>query len=40
MSTETERNKEVVRRFYEEFWCRGNAAAADELVAVALSLVR
>lgn len=33
MSEETERNKEVVRRFYEEFWCRGNASAADELVA-------
>ncbi len=26
-------NREIVRRFYEEFWCRGNAAAADELVA-------
>jgi steroid delta-isomerase-like uncharacterized protein len=31
--TSTERNKEIARRFYEEFWCRGNAGAADELVA-------
>ncbi len=32
MST-TEANKALARRFYEEFWCKGNAAAADELVA-------
>ena len=25
--------KQVVRRFYEELWNRGNLAAADELVA-------
>jgi steroid delta-isomerase-like uncharacterized protein len=28
-------NKQVVRRFYEELWNRGNLAAADELVAPA-----
>lgn len=32
MST-TEANKALARRFYEEFWCKGNADAADELVA-------
>jgi steroid delta-isomerase-like uncharacterized protein len=26
-------NRELARRFYEEFWTRGNAAAADELIA-------
>src|SRR5690348_12229104 len=26
-------NKALMRRFYEEFWCRGNEAAVDELVA-------
>jgi steroid delta-isomerase-like uncharacterized protein len=26
-------NKALMRRFYEEFWCKGNAAAVDELVA-------
>ena len=26
-------NEEIVRRFYDEFWCRGNPDAADELVA-------
>ena len=29
-------NKEIARRFYEEFWCRGNADAADQLVAADL----
>ena len=28
----TEENKELVRRFVEEFWNEGNAAAADELM--------
>jgi steroid delta-isomerase-like uncharacterized protein len=28
-----EENKELVRRFVEEFWNEGNAAAADELMA-------
>jgi steroid delta-isomerase-like uncharacterized protein len=27
------RNKRLARRFYDEFWTKGNAAAADELVA-------
>src|SRR6266699_1450613 len=27
-----EENKELVRRFVEEFWNRGNTAAADELM--------
>ena len=27
-----EANKALMRRFYEEFWCRGNAEAVDELV--------
>jgi steroid delta-isomerase-like uncharacterized protein len=31
--SEVERNKAVVRRFYEEFWTRGNSAAADELIS-------
>ncbi len=31
MSLET--NKALMRRFYEEFWCRGNADAVDEFVA-------
>jgi steroid delta-isomerase-like uncharacterized protein len=31
--TEQDRNKDVLRRFYEEFWCNGNVAAAEELVA-------
>jgi predicted SnoaL-like aldol condensation-catalyzing enzyme len=26
-------NKQVVQRFYEELWNRGNLDAADELVA-------
>jgi steroid delta-isomerase-like uncharacterized protein len=26
-------NRRIARRFYEEFWCRGNADAADVLVA-------
>ena len=30
---EADANKAVMRRFYEEFWCRGNEAAVDELVA-------
>src|SRR4028118_2077721 len=29
-----EENKELVRRFVEDFWNEGNAAAADELMAV------
>ena len=29
-------NRRVARRFYEEFWCRGNADAADTLVAADL----
>jgi steroid delta-isomerase-like uncharacterized protein len=29
-----EENKHLVRRFVEEFWNEGNAAAADELMAV------
>jgi steroid delta-isomerase-like uncharacterized protein len=29
-----EENKELVRRFVEEFWNEGNAAAADDLMAV------
>jgi len=29
-----EENKELVRRFVEEFWNEGNAAAADELMTV------
>ncbi len=29
-----EANKELVRRFVEEFWNRGNMAAADELMTV------
>ena len=29
-----EENKELVRRFVQEFWNEGNAAAADELMAV------
>ena len=33
MTPEVERNKAVARRFYEEFWCRGNPDAADEIVA-------
>lgn len=32
MST-LEANKALARRFYEEFWCNGNADAADALVA-------
>ena len=28
-----EENKELVRRFVEEFWNKGNAATADELMA-------
>ncbi|MGE3231769.1 MAG: ester cyclase [Hyphomicrobium sp.] len=32
MST-LEANKALARRFYEEFWCKGNAEAADALVA-------
>jgi len=28
-----EENKELVRRFVEEFWNEGNVAAADELMA-------
>lgn len=31
----TEANKALMRRFYEEFWCRGNADAVDELVSPA-----
>lgn len=31
--SKTEANKALARRFYEEFWCKGNADAADELVA-------
>ena len=31
MSIET--NKALMLRFYEEFWCKGNADAVDELVA-------
>ncbi len=27
-----EANKALVRRWYDEFWCKGNADAADELV--------
>jgi predicted ester cyclase len=27
-----EANEALVRRWYEEFWCQGNADAADELV--------
>jgi steroid delta-isomerase-like uncharacterized protein len=30
---EEERNKRLALRFYEEFWTKGNADAADELVA-------
>ena len=26
-------NKALMQRFYEEFWCRGNVDAVDELVA-------
>lgn len=26
-------NEELARRFYEEFWTRGNAEAADDLIA-------
>lgn len=33
MSEDVARNKATALRFYEEFWCAGNAAAADELVA-------
>ena len=29
----TEENKDLVKRFVEEFWNEGNAAAADELMA-------
>jgi len=28
-----ERNKALMRRFYEEFWNRGNVAFADEVIA-------
>jgi len=28
----TEQNKEIMRRFYEEFWCKSNVDAVDELV--------
>ena len=28
-----EANKALARRFYEEFWCKGNDEAADALVA-------
>jgi len=31
--SKSEANKALARRFYEEFWCKGNAEAADELVA-------
>jgi steroid delta-isomerase-like uncharacterized protein len=31
--TKVEANKAVMRRFYEEFWNKGNEAAADEIVA-------
>jgi steroid delta-isomerase-like uncharacterized protein len=33
MSTEAERNKATVRRFYEEVWARGNLDVADEVFA-------
>jgi steroid delta-isomerase-like uncharacterized protein len=33
MSTDTERNKATVRRFYEEVWARGNLDVADEVFA-------
>jgi len=29
----TQQSKNVMRRFYEEFWCRGNEDAVDELVS-------
>lgn len=35
MST-TEANKALMRRFYDEFWCKGNADAADEIIAADL----
>lgn len=31
--TDTDRNKALLCRFYEEFWNAGNVAAVDELVA-------
>ena len=31
----TEANKALMRRFYEEFWCKGNPEAVDELVSPA-----
>jgi len=34
-----EENKEIVRRFVEEFWNRGHMAAADELMTVDATIV-
>jgi predicted SnoaL-like aldol condensation-catalyzing enzyme len=31
--SETEENKALVRKFYEEAWVKGNADAVDEFVA-------
>lgn len=31
--SQEEANKALMRRWYEEFWCKGNEAAVDELVA-------
>jgi predicted SnoaL-like aldol condensation-catalyzing enzyme len=31
--SETEENKALVRKFYEEAWVKGNADAVDEFIA-------
>ena len=33
MSSEQEKNKALVRRYFEEVWVKGNRAAVDEFMA-------